>query len=111
VILSFDRSLIYHLISAGADSEREAYAPSFLFRSLELLREYGRLHQADILRILREYFENDRKATVVSRLLHLHRNTILYHVEKAEALLGVSFDDPDTRLKLLLAFKNSDFTR
>jgi hypothetical protein len=100
---------IYHLLSAGIKAAPVVYKNSFLFRAVEMLREYDAAHHTDTLNLLRVYLENERKATVVSALLHMHRNTVLYHVSKIESLLGVSLDDPEVRLKLQLAFKTDDF--
>ena len=107
-VLRFGDCWIYHLLSAGVRAAPEVYRLSSLYRSLELLNEYSRAHRTDIVSLLRTYLENDRKATAVSQLLHMHRNTVLYHVEKVEQVLNVSLDDADVRLQLLLAFKNHD---
>jgi sugar diacid utilization regulator len=100
---------IYHLLSTGIKAAPVVYKNSFLFHSVEKLREYDTLHHTDIMNLLRIYLENERKATIVSSLLHMHRNTVLYHIGKIESILGVSLDDPEVRLKLQLAFKANDF--
>jgi len=41
--------------------------------------------------------------------MHMHRNTVLYHMERISDLLDISLDDPDVRLQLILAFKADDF--
>ena len=100
---------IYHLISAGVGDAPVVYKNSFLFSALERLRDYDAIHHTNTLNLLRIYLENERKATVVSTQLHMHRNTVLYHISKIEHLLHISLDDPDVRLKLQLAFKADDF--
>jgi hypothetical protein len=105
----FSDHWIYHLLSAGIKAAPVVYKNSFLFRSLDMLRDYDADHRTDTLSLLRIYLENERKATIVSSLLHMHRNTVLYHIGKIESILGVSLDDPEVRLKLQLAFKANDF--
>ena len=100
---------IYHLLTAGVGEASAVYRNSFLFRSLEKLRDYDAIHHTNTLNLLRVFLENERKATVVSNLLHMHRNTVLYHISKIEQILDISLDDPDVRLKLQLAFKTDDF--
>jgi hypothetical protein len=100
---------IYHLLYTGIRSAPVVYRNSFLFSAVSTLREYDEAHNTDTVNLLRVYLENERKATVVSALLHMHRNTVLYHIGKIESILGVSLDDPEVRLKLLLAFKAVDF--
>ncbi len=99
---------IYHLLSAGIKSAPVVYKNSFLFDAIESLREYDAAHNTDTLNLLRVYLENERKATVVSAMLHMHRNTVLYHISKIESILAVSLDNPEIRLKLRLAFKADD---
>lgn len=99
---------IYHLLTTGIKAAPVVYKNSFLFSSMDMLREYDAARHTDTLNLLRYYLDNERKATVVSSLLHMHRNTVLYHVSKIESILGVSLDDPEVRLKLQLAFKAAD---
>jgi hypothetical protein len=100
---------LYYLLSAGIKAAPAVFKDSFLFLSLEKLRSYDEDHKTDMLNLLRVYLENERKATVVSALLHMHRNTVLYHVAKIESILGVSLDDSEMRLKLGLAYRAADF--
>jgi hypothetical protein len=100
---------VYHLISSGIKTAPVVYQNSFLLHALEALRQYDADHHTETLSLLRLYLENERKATIVSALLHMHRNTVLYHISKIENILGVSLDDPDVRLKLQLAYKADDF--
>ena len=37
--------------------------------------------------------------------MHLHRNTLLYRLERIETLSGRSLSDPETRLAMQLALK------
>jgi hypothetical protein len=106
----FSDNLIYHIVSAGFDASPGALEASFLTRSVTALREYDEQHRTDTMKILRLFLENERSATVTSTIMHMHRNTVLYHMEKISRLLGLSLDDPDTRLQLLLSFKADDFS-
>jgi hypothetical protein len=109
IYCQFSDYWIYHLLSAGIRSAPVVYKNAFLFQSLDILKEYDAAHRTDTLNLLRIYLENERKATIVSTLLHMHRNTVLYHIGKIESILGVSLDDPEVRLKLQLAYKANDF--
>lgn len=109
IYCQFSDYWVYHLLSAGIKSAPVVYKNSFLFQSLNALKAYDAAHRTNTLSLLRIYLENERKATVVSSILHMHRNTVLYHIGKIESILGVSLDDPETRLKLQLAFKADDF--
>jgi DNA-binding PucR family transcriptional regulator len=54
--------------------------------------------------VLYAYLTSERRATTAGRTLHMHRNSVLYHITRIEDLAGISLDDYWTRLKLLLAF-------
>ena len=38
----------------------------------------------------------------------MHRNNVIYHVERLSKQLGVELGDPETRLRLLLSYKAMD---
>ncbi|MDR0491917.1 MAG: helix-turn-helix domain-containing protein [Oscillospiraceae bacterium] len=104
----FSDSLVYHVVSAGRRAAPGAFGSSFFATSIAALRAYDEQHRTETAKILRLFLENERNATSVASIMHMHRNTVLYHMEKINDILGVSLDDPDTRLQLLLAFKADD---
>jgi len=57
------------------------------------------------LTILREYLNSDRNYTNVAKKLSMHRNNVIYHIQKIEEEHGLDLNDPQTRLKLLLSFE------
>jgi len=106
----FSDDLIYHIVSTCFRAAPGVFENSFLTRSLAIMREHDDHYHTETLRILRLFLENERSATVTASIMHMHRNTVLYHIEKISRLLGLSLDDPDTRLQLLLAFRADDFS-
>ena len=105
----FSDNIIYHFVNAGYRASPGVFENSFLSRSISALREYDEQHKTETVSILRMFLENERSATTVASAMHMHRNTVLYHMEKICDLLDISLDDPDVRLQLLLAFKAEDF--
>ena len=104
----FSESFIYYIADAGRSASPDVFDNSILVRSIEILKKYDEQHHTETARILRLFLENERNATTVASMMHMHRNTVLYHMDKISSLLGVSLDDPDTRLQLILAFKADD---
>jgi len=100
--------LVHHVVSASLRAAPSAFENSLLSRSVALLSEYDRQQNTETMTVLRLFLENERRATSVAGVMHLHRNTVLYHIQKVSNLLGVSLDDSETRLQLLLAFKAYD---
>ena len=69
---------------------------------LKQLREYSLERNYDYVSFLRAYLTHERKIPEVAAAVHLHRNTVVYHLDKIRQLLGEDFDDPIARFKLLL---------
>lgn len=57
------------------------------------------------LNLLRCYLMSERNLSVTARLLHMHRNSVIYRISKISDILGVDMDEPDVRLRLLISFK------
>lgn len=63
---------------------------------LELSRDDRGL---EFIRSLRTYIINGRSITAAARKLYLHRNTLIYRIEKLEQILGIKFKEAgDTEL-------------
>ena len=54
--------------------------------------------------MLYAYLVSERRATAAGKLLHMHRNNVLYHISRIEDLLGIDLNDYWTRMKLSLAY-------
>ena len=59
----------------------------------------------DDLRILYYYLRYERKASTVSTLLHLHRSTLLYRIERLQAKFGLDLDDPAVRDEIMMGYR------
>lgn len=57
----------------------------------------------EILATLAAYLRSNRRLRETARQLYVHRNTVLYRLQKAEEILGVSLDDAACVLRLQLA--------
>lgn len=93
---------IYRLLFAIRDgSELE----TFYGDTLGTLEEYDRKHKTDLVKTLEAYFAAGSSPGEAAGQLHLHRNTLLYRLNRIRAITGLDLDDPDTRLSLHLALK------
>ena len=84
---------------------RDGLRNTFTFSAIQTLAGYDKHHQVPLLRILYTYLLCERRATETCARLHMHRNTVLYHIARIEEILDISLDDPDVRLKLMIGFK------
>jgi len=54
--------------------------------------------------VLYTYLMNERRATETASSLHMHRNNVVYRINRIEETLGVSLEDKTTRLNLTMSF-------
>jgi sugar diacid utilization regulator len=102
---------LHHLVSNTIDSASGVFMNAFAFRSVKKLKRYEEKHSAKLLSTLSAYLQCGRSATAAGALLHMHRNTILYHIKKIEEILNVSLDDLEVRLKLQIGLKALEIDR
>ena len=76
---------------------------SFMVKSMDVLERASVDKGIDLIKFLDVYFASSCKATEAGNRLHMHRNSVLYHISKIENILGESLDNPDVCLKLELA--------
>ncbi|WAT80065.1 PucR family transcriptional regulator [Bacillus safensis] len=76
------------------------------FHQLHLhpLSEASRVDQS-LLHTLSVYLETHCHISETAKRLSIHRNTVIYRLEKCEELLRISLKDPDATLRLRLAFR------
>ncbi len=68
------------------------------------LRTLDRERNTNDLEILRVYLRLDGRIGEMCNLLHIHRNTITYRLEKIRKAIGARLDDPDTKMYLRILF-------
>ncbi len=59
----------------------------------------------ELLRTLDAYFACNGSPTEASTRLHVHRNTLLYRLQRIRALAEIDLDDPEVRLSLQVALR------
>lgn len=80
------------------------------FHQLHLhpLSEPSQVDQS-LLNTLSVYLETHCHISETAKRLSIHRNTVIYRLEKCEELLRISLKDPDATLRLRLAFRIQRF--
>ena len=57
----------------------------------------------ELIHTLQVYFEHNGNLSQAAEALFVHRNTLIYRMERIAALTGVNLDDPEIRLAMQLA--------
>lgn len=77
----------------------------FYTATLGPLVEYDERKQADLIRTLNGFFQANGNLAKAAQDLDVHRNTLVYRLERIKELTEMDLDDPDNRLILHLALK------
>lgn len=96
---------IYHLISACAE---QVQLSSLCDGQLLAIRKQDEQKSTQYAALLYTYLMNECRPTNTAQALHMHRNNVIYHVDRLSDQLGVDLSDPETRLRLLLSYKVMD---
>lgn len=59
----------------------------------------------ELLRTLAAYFEHNGNLSQTAEALYIHRNTLLYRMERIATITGLELERPDTRLAVQLALQ------
>ena len=51
------------------------------------------------------YLSHGRNATETAKRMHVHRNTVLYHLSRIEERFDISFDSPLLRSRIVLDYQ------
>lgn len=113
-VYTFDSAFPYYTIAKTARSDELVFASvnySVVHRLADEDAELG----TQSAKLLWSYLSFERNATAVSKRLHMHRNTVLYHIDKIEKRFGIDLDKFNDRFSLtsgfMLYFLSNGFTR
>ena len=100
---SFEQAYPYYLlVNSNSTTDFDKFCSHDTL--VQKLAEDDKKHGSELVCLLWTYICFEHNATAVSKQLHLHRNTILYHIEKIQKRFGFNLDDPLIRNKLLVDF-------
>jgi len=77
----------------------------FYVETIGALVEHDERRQGDLLRTLEGFFAANGNLAKAASDLDVHRNTLVYRLERISELTGLDLEDPDNRLILHLALK------
>ena len=82
--------------------DKDIYIGLDIVRSLQC---FDRLHHSDYVHTLRIYLEQQCNLVRASQILHIHRNTLVYRLEKLQEMLPESLEDENYRFLLQLTLE------
>jgi len=78
---------------------------SFYRETLSSLAEYDKRQHADLIKTLEAYFNHLGNLRATSEALHVHRNTLLYRLERIKEISGMDLDNAEEHFALWLAVR------
>lgn len=97
-------AMIFHMLSLSSQEPFNFFRSNPFLRKIDTLMDYDRENNTNLSDILYWYLYYERRTTETGNVLHMHRNTITYHMQRITALLNVDLDDYMTRQQLMLAY-------
>lgn len=84
------------------------YSPelvSFCNEIIGTLVEYDKTQGTELVNTLTAYFAHKGNLSQTAESLFVHRNTLLYRMERIREISGLDLDNPETRLSIQLALR------
>lgn len=103
-IHSYEDHYPCYLMCGTADSARLARTTKASI-ALHKLHDYDRQHGTNNLELLFVYLNNDRKATETAGFMHMHRNNVIYRINRICEMTDMDLDDANVRFRLLMAYE------
>lgn len=88
-----------------AQVDSPAELKSFHAEMLGRLEEHDRRAGGELLKTLEALFQCNGNLTRTAERLSLHRNSLLYRLQRIQEITGHDLDEPETRLSLQVALK------
>jgi purine catabolism regulator len=101
-VLPFSDLGIYRLLYRLQDSEELV---EFYEQTLASLAQYDASHNTELVPTLEAFFAHHGNVSQTAESLYLHRNSLLYRLERISEITGLDLDDADDRFSLQLALK------
>ncbi|MEI7644447.1 MAG: helix-turn-helix domain-containing protein [Chloroflexales bacterium] len=77
----------------------------FYRETLSKLADYDTRQRADLIKTLEAYFSHLGNLRATSEALHVHRNTLLYRLERIKEISGMDLDNSEEHFALWLALR------
>jgi len=102
-IFDYDDMISYCMIDTSAEGIK-LWRESRYSKALYSLHEQDQLHGTNNLQLLYVWLSCERRIALTSELMHMHRNSVAYRIDKIEDMIGIDLNNHHERLKLMLSF-------
>lgn len=97
-----DHAYTYFLNKLAGD---KSFGTELIHPGVLQLKKYDEKHNTNFYETLYQYLLQERNVVATAKSLFIHRNSMIYRLQRIEKLLNVNLDDPNMRIYLLLSFQ------
>lgn len=101
-IYFFSDLISYHLIESSLDNEAMI---TYFQQTLGVLHDYDYKNHSDLLHTLDQYFLSLGNVSLTAKRMFIHRNTIIYRLEKIKEILQNDLRDPEKNFNYQMGLK------
>lgn len=102
VVSHFEDYSVYHLLSSNIKNKD---LEDFFTKSLGKLYKNDKQNDTAYLTTLESYFQNNLNLSETAKALFIHRNTLIYRIEKIKEILSSDLKNSEELLQIQLALK------
>lgn len=106
-IFRYEDYSMFHIVQICEEHRKACFNDSNLVYlchpGIIWLLRYDLVNNTNMREVAVCYLKNNRNCTLTAAMLNLHRNTLLYKIQKIEDLLGESLDNPELQQRLLFS--------
>lgn len=99
---------IYHLLEICS---KEEDIRSFIHPGVMKLFNYDKENNTDFLKTLNEYLKTPGQTSVISKRLHIHKNTLIYRMNRIQSIIGCNIEIGDELLSLELSLRIMEYLK
>lgn len=101
-VAHFEDYSVHHFLESNI---KEAALEEFFRKCLGKVYDHDQLHGTSYILTLENYFYNNLNVTETSKAMFLHRNTLIYRIDKIKEILQVDLKHSEELLRIQLALK------
>lgn len=73
--------------------------------SLRILKNYDLKHNTEYFKTLHVFLQKERSLVETAKVLNIHRNSLIYRVERIKSVIGEDLDDANLREYILFSYR------
>lgn len=105
----YETMSIFHILEICERMEYNLW--DFCHPALPMLMTYDKEHHTDFLNTLYQYLNFSQNTQKTADVLHIHKNTLLYRIEKIKKITGNLLNHGDELIKLHFSFKILEYLK